>query len=147
MQLISSALIQVCHAVDWEADQDSDFQKVSRSPISSHRQSKYIRENGIIPCQLPEHWLAQLPDEILLEDDGLQPPTIKLAPVDQALVSPISEEEEEEKVGHDSPELTDQLLKLVEDRIIDRLKKTMEELVIPEWKVKLVQSYDWPKYQ
>ena len=90
---------------------------------------------------------CQLPDEILLKDDGLQPPTIKLAPVDQALVSPTSEEEEEEKVGHDSPELTDQLLKLVEDRIIDRLKKKMEEIVIPEWKVKLVQSYDWPKYQ
>ena len=88
---------------------------------------------------------CQLPDEILLKDDGLQPPTIKLAPVDQALVSPTSEEEE--KVGHDSPELTDQLLKLVEDCIIDRLKKKMEEIVIPEWKVKLVQSYDWPKYQ
>lgn len=79
---------------------------------------------------------CQLPDEILLKDDGLQPPTIKLAPVDQALVSPTSEEEEE--VGHDSPELTDQLLKLVEDCIIDRLKKKMEEIVIPEWKVKLV---------
>ena len=90
---------------------------------------------------------CQLPDEILLKDDGLQPPTIKLAPVDQALVSPTSEEEEEEKVGHDSPELTDQLLKLVEDCIIDRMKKKMEEIVIPEWKVKLVQSYDWPKYQ
>ena len=88
---------------------------------------------------------CQLPDEILLKDDGLQPPTIKLAPVDQALVSPTSEEEE--KVGHDSPELTDQLLKLVKDRIIDRMKKKMEEIVIPEWKVKLVQSYDWPKYQ
>ena len=81
---------------------------------------------------------CQLPDEILLKDDGLQPPTIKL-------VSPTSEEEE--KVGHDSPELTDQLLKLVKDRIIDRMKKKMEEIVIPEWKVKLVQSYDWPKYQ
>ena len=89
---------------------------------------------------------CQLPDEILLKDDGLQPLTIKLAPVDQALVSPTSEEEEEE-VGHDSPELTDQLLKLVEDCIIDRMKKKMEEIVIPEWKVKLVQSYDWPKYQ
>ena len=89
---------------------------------------------------------CQLPDEILLKDDGLQPPTIKLAPVDQALVPPTSEEEEE-KVGHDSPELTDQLLKLVEDCIIDRMKKKMEEIVIPEWKVKLVQSYDWPKYQ
>ena len=88
---------------------------------------------------------CQLPDEILLKDDGLQPLTIKLAPVDQALVSPTSEEEE--KVGHDSPELTDQLLKLVEDCIIDRMKKKMEEIVIPEWKVKLVQSYDWPKYQ
>ena len=115
-----------------------DTLRVSSAPvIFSHSGARGVNDH-----------VRNVPDEILLKDDGLQPPTIKLAPVDQALVSPISEEEEEEeKVGHDSPELTDQLLKLVEDRIIDRLKKTMEELVIPEWKVKLVQSYDWPKYQ
>ena len=29
---------------------------------------------------LPEDWLANLPDEITLDDDGLRPPTLKLAP-------------------------------------------------------------------
>ena len=58
---------------------------------------------------------CQLPDEILLKDDGLQPPTIKLALVDQALVRPTTDEQEED--GLNSLELTDHL-KLVEDRSV-----------------------------
>ena len=100
--------------------------------------------------------MAKLPDEITLDDDGLRPPTLKLAPVDQGLVlpTPEEEEEEEEEGGPISPKLTltDRLLLLLdrqveEEEIVRRLKKKMKDIVIPEWKVKLVQSYNWPKYK
>ena len=48
---------------------------------------------------LPKDWLAKLPDEITLDDDGLQPLTLKLTPVDQGLVLPTPEEEEEAPVS------------------------------------------------
>ena len=81
-------------------------------------------------------------------DDNIRPPTVKLAPVDQELVLPTPAEEEEE--ASVSPELTmtDRLLQLLdkqeEEDIIRRMKKRVQDLVIPEWKVKLVQSYNWP---
>ena len=108
-----------------------------------------------------------------MEDDNIRPPTVKLAPVDQELVIPTPDEEEEEEASVTpepapvdqglvlptpaeeeeasvSPELTmtDRLLQLLdkqeEEDIIRRMKKRVQDLVIPEWKVKLVQSYNWP---
>ena len=107
-----------------------------------------------------------------MEDDNIRPPTVKLAPVDQELVIPTPDEEEEEasvtpepapvdqglvlplptpdeeeeEEASVSPELTmtDRLLQLLEEDIIQRMKKRVQDLVIPEWKVKLVQSYNWP---
>ena len=72
--------------------------------------------------------------------------------MDQELVLPTPEEEEEEEEEEASvtPELTmtDRLLQLLdkqkEEDIIRRMKKRVQDLVIPEWKVKLVQSYNWP---
>jgi len=85
---------------------------------------------------LPEDCLAKLPYEIILEDDGLQPLTLKLALVDQVLVLPTPVEEEEE--GPVSPKLTmtDRLLLLLdrqveEEGIVRRLKKKMKDIVIP----------------
>ena len=93
---------------------------------------------------LPDDWFAKLPAEVIVEDDNIRPPTVKLAPVDQELVLPTPAEEEEE--ASVSPELTmtDRLLQLLEEDIIRRMKKRVQDLVIPEWKVKLVQSYNWP---
>ena len=118
---------------------------------------------------LPDDWLAKLPAEVIVEDDNIRPPTVKLAPVDQELVIPTPDEEEEEasvtpepapvdqglvlptpdeeeEEASVSPELTmtDRLLQLLEEDIIRRMKKRVQDLVIPEWKVKLVQSYNWP---
>ena len=71
--------------------------------------------------------------------------------MDQVLVLPTPVEEEEEEEGPVSPKLTvtDRLLLLLdrqveEEGIIRSLKKKMKDIVIPEWKVKLVQSYNWP---
>ena len=120
---------------------------------------------------LPDDWLAKLPAEVIVEDDNIRPPTVKLAPVDQELVIPTPDEEEEEEEASVAPEpapvdqglvlptpaeeeeeasvspeltMTDRLLQLLEEDIIQRMKKRVQDLVIPEWKVKLVQSYNWP---
>ena len=46
--------------------------------------------------------------------------------------------------------VTDRLLQLLdryeeEAKIVQNLKKKMKDIVIPQWKLQLVQSYDWPK--
>ena len=46
--------------------------------------------------------------------------------------------------------VTDRFLQLLdryeeEAKIVQNLKKKMKDIVIPQWKLQLVQSYDWPK--
>ena len=96
-------------------------------------------------------------DQVLVlptpEEEKEAPVSPEGAPVDQGLVLPTPEAEEEEEGGPISPNLTltDRLLLLLErqveeQEIVRRLKEKMKDIVIPEWKVKLVQSYKWPKY-
>ena len=46
--------------------------------------------------------------------------------------------------------VTDRFLQLLdryeeEAKIVQNLKKKMKDIVIPQWKLQLVHSYDWPK--